>query len=439
MANGKNTNRTVLLSAASALATVLCIIVPRIGPLIVASGSLAFVIFRLMVGVREVGGVSRLRALLLRPEMFFCAWILIACLWAYNPLGSFLEAFFLAILIIHAIFLSTAMDVISELDVKALALGVLTGVLLAGVFVCYEIWARDAVVRYVLAHFPGLERGLEKHAHVANGKIVSFTGNLSTRSSAVLVLFLCPALLAAWRYTRGGFRILVLALITAFCIVIVASLNTKSQTAQMAVLAITVTLPLALAIPRGTLWLVGIGFAANLFLIVPVALTLYIADMHENQDLFWSARARVIIWNYTAERVLERPILGVGTNSTRYLDEERVRRGEVVREKGLSAAPQTRAHPHNIYLQIWYELGIVGALAFAMFGFSLLVRIASLLPPVYPVALAHFAAMMTVIMPSYGLWQNWFQSAIVMSTVVLILIGRSQSGTQRSFLHRHSR
>lgn len=360
--------------------------------------------------------------------MLFAAWILIACLWAYSPLRVFIEALFLVALIVHAVYLATAPSALSETDIRAISLGILAGLLLGGAFVSYEILANGSIVRYILTHFPGLERGVEKHARISDGKIVALSGNLRTRSSAVFVLFLCPAMLAAWRYTHGGLRLTVFAVVAAFCAVIALSLNTPSQTAQAGVLAILAALPLALVLPKVTLWLIGAGFAFNLFLIVPIALALHGADMHKNPKVFRSAQARVIIWNYTAERVLERPILGVGTNSTRYLDEERVRRREVVSEKGLAAAPQTRAHPHNIYLQIWYELGIVGVLAFAALGFSLLGRIARSPPPLYPIALAHFAGCLMLIMPSYGLWQNWFQAVMVMSIVVLVFVARGING-----------
>lgn len=428
MTAGAKPNRAILLGAASAVATLLCTVVPRIGPLVVASGSLAFAIFGAALDVRETNGRARLLGILRRPEMLFAAWILVACLWAYSPLESLNEALFLAALIFHAVYLLTLPGTLSEPDVRAVSLGILAGFLLGGIFVSYEILAHESIVRYVLTHFPGLERGVEKHAHISDGKIVAVSGNLRTRSSAVFVLFLCPALLVAWRYTRGGLRWLVFVVVAAFCAVMVLSLNTQSQTAQVCALVISVTLPLALVLPRVTFWLIVAGFAVNLFLIVPIALSLYGSDMHKNEKVFPSAQARMIIWNYTAERVLERPVLGVGTNSTRHLDEERVRRGEVVHEKGLAAAPQTRAHPHNIYLQIWYELGIVGVLAFATLGFSLLGRIACLPSSIYPIALAHFAGCMILIMPSYGLWQNWFQAVIVMSTVGLVLIGRAQSG-----------
>ena len=38
------------------------------------------------------------------------------------------------------------------------------------------------------------------------------------------------------------------------------------------------------------------------------------------------------------------------------------------------------------------------------------------------IATAHFAVCATVVGPSYGMWQNWLQSAIVASILALTLI-----------------
>jgi O-antigen ligase len=129
----------------------------------------------------------------------------------------------------------------------------------------------------------------------------------------------------------------------------------------------------------------------------------------------------VIIWNYTAEKVLDHPILGVGTNSTRYLDEARTLQEKMKPNDGVAAAA-TRAHPHNIYLQIWYELGAVGVLAFGILGVSLLLRTALLPETAVAFGLAHFALCMAALAPAYGLWQNWFQSALVLSILALLAV-----------------
>lgn len=419
---GRPPERPVILTAAAAFATLFCVAVPRIGPLVVVSLSLLVAIFVLADEIRRGEGRARISELLLRPESIFVAWVLAACLWAYAPLKALGEAVLLALFILHLMFLPRVLEQLEAVQIQAIARGVLIGFLLAGVFVCYEIWMRDAIVRFVLTYFPQLERGLARHGTIQDGQVVRMGGNISTRSSAVLALFWCPAVLAATCHTRGRARLLSFLAIAAMSLIVLLHPNTESQSAQLVLVIAAVTLGLALGLPKLAPWLVGAALACNLFLIVPASIALFRADMHLSPSLFPSAQARVIIWNYTAERVLENPILGVGSNSTRYLDEDRVKRGEVTVPPGYVAAPQTRAHPHNVYLQIWYELGIVGVLAFAVLGFSVLRRITTLPEPSRALALTHAAACMTVIVSTYGMWQAWFQAAIVMSIGAFLLI-----------------
>ena len=65
-------------------------------------------------------------------------------------------------------------------------------------------------------------------------------------------------------------------------------------------------------------------------------------------------------------------------------------------------------HPHNVYLQTWYELGFVGAVLFTAFGTLMLARVAKLNSVQRPFVFALFAAAAVQIGFSYNLWQIWF-------------------------------
>jgi O-antigen ligase len=65
-------------------------------------------------------------------------------------------------------------------------------------------------------------------------------------------------------------------------------------------------------------------------------------------------------------------------------------------------------HPHNIYLQVWYELGFVGAALLTAFGLLLLRNVTQLPGPQRPFAYAMFAAAAVQIAFSYSMWQIWF-------------------------------
>lgn len=367
-----------------------------------------------------------------RPETLFPAWILIACLWAYSPLQSFLEAIYLAPLVMVACYFPRIAAQFSQTAIEAASRGLLVGTLLAGAFVCFEIWMANALVRTILTHFPSLERGLEGIATAQDVKVLTLGGNIPTRSPATFALLWSPAILAATLYTDGLQRWLSYAGIAAATATIVLHPLSGSQTAQIILSAVIVVLSVGFLLPRLAYWMVAIAFLANAFLVVPASLAIFSAGMHRDPGIDASLRARFIIWNYTAERVVEHPIIGVGTASTRFIDDQRVRNHEVQQPPDHIIPAQTRAHPHNVYLQIWYELGAVGLVAFALLGLSLLGRVSGLRAPVYAFALSHFFVVAALIGPTYGLWQNWFQSVIVLSILAFTLVASGRFAHQTS-------
>ncbi len=411
------------LTAGVALIVTFCIIVPRIGPLAVivctmlASAVLLFQEFR----TKEWSEV--VRTTLVRPELLFGVWTIIACLWAVAPFSALSKAAFLAGFTLHAIVLSRHIVNIDPATVADISRGLGIGFCVAALYLFIEITMADFIGRAALTYLPELERGVGKHAKMAGGVITSVSGAHISRVSAVLCLMWCPALLAGLVYFRGAAKWAVLGITMLIALTVLLHRHSHSQTAELALFVGLVFMGIAAVSVPLARWLTGASFAALLFLIVPLSIGMYAVKLHENPDFFKSGRARVVIWNYTAERILETPVFGVGTYSTRYLDEQRmVEAKQEARAANLVVPAQTRAHPHNIYLHVWYELGVIGALAFAFLGFSLLMRVDQLRPPASILAIGHFAICMVVISSTYGLWQNWFQSAFVLSILMLILV-----------------
>lgn len=339
---------------------------------------------------------------------------------------AFFKALYLGALILSAIVIARHAPDFEQADIQAVAQGFLLGFVLTGLYLATEIVLRDAVGRLALTYFPELDRGLAKHGIVRDGVVTKVSGAHITRVAAVFCLLWCPAVLALSLYAKGVLRWISGVAILAVSLAVLLHPHSHSQTAELALLVVIVFTALAALSPWLAKWAAAAIFVSFLFLIVPVSFGMYAAKLHENPDLFKSGRARVIIWNYTAERILEHPLLGVGTNSTRTLDEKRSAEAkEIQAEKKLVVAAQTRAHPHNIYLQVWYEFGIVGALAFALFGLSLLQRVDGLPKARSMFAIGHYAMCATVIASTYGLWQNWFQAAVALSIIMLVLIASS--------------
>jgi O-antigen ligase len=127
-----------------------------------------------------------------------------------------------------------------------------------------------------------------------------------------------------------------------------------------------------------------------------------------------SSEARVAIWRSFEVVVRERPLLGWGFGISPVIaDDPRLRQID----------PDTRAmlgvgHPHNAALQIWVELGAVGAaLAFLVFAF-LLRSIARLDAGAAAPRLALVAGAGMVALVGHGAWQGWWIACLGLAAVL---------------------
>ena len=125
-----------------------------------------------------------------------------------------------------------------------------------------------------------------------------------------------------------------------------------------------------------------------------------------------------MIWGATAVQVGERPWRGIGADATPLArdmesSDARVSVGEFKHTVG--------AHAHNAFLQVWFELGAVGAILFSITG-ALFIRFAANQPGRESLFwLSQFVVVAVMLSFSYGIWQPWFASAIAISMIMLDL------------------
>ena len=154
-------------------------------------------------------------------------------------------------------------------------------------------------------------------------------------------------------------------------------------------------------------------------LVVPIAQQAYGAKLYVKESIPSSARARIILWGFTAGEVHKSPWLGTGIGGAKaYFD------------RHMKDAPQpadhvypltTGPHSHNVYLQTWYELGLVGAVLLLACGVFLLGWIGRQSQELQPFILAGFAAGAASAASSWGMWQDWFQALTFLSMVLMCL------------------
>jgi O-antigen ligase len=194
------------------------------------------------------------------------------------------------------------------------------------------------------------------------------------------------------------------------------------MSSQLALVSSLVVFPLAYIWRRAVVRVLAALWCLGFVLILPAAFLAYKADLHLATWVPESARARMIIWEFTAERVLERPWLGIGAGSTPAL---RVPRGEAEQPEGFVFPRTTGAHAHNLFLQTWYELGLVGAILVAIAGALLVLRISLLPVEAQPFAAATFTVFLTTVSTSWGMWQVWLVCGIGLMLLYLLIAARA--------------
>lgn len=277
---------------------------------------------------------------------------------------------------------------------------------------------------WIIVHnfFPFLDGGSIKNIDIEEGRIVAAGLYILNRNVTVAVLLLWPVFLLLADKRQGWRTIGRVAVVAAAAICIMMS---ESQTSLIALICSLGVYMATLYGRRFVKWSVLTVWVAGLALAVPLG-----AMPHKLGWTSWtwlnvdSAAARFYIWSYTADKVLERPIRGIGVRGTRELQQaDGLRPGS-----GHAERFQLRPgrHAHNAFLQIWLELGAIGAGLVLAFGLAVLRQIDRLARHEAAVGYALFTTACTVAALGYGIWQTWFFAGFGLAAVGYGLGSRSR-------------
>ncbi|WP_244458792.1 O-antigen ligase family protein [Roseomonas fluvialis] len=197
------------------------------------------------------------------------------------------------------------------------------------------------------------------------------------------------------------------------------------DTAKLAALLGLAVGTATIAAPRLVPRLVGAGLAAAI-----LAMPMFVAAIPSLpvERLPITALHRMLIWDFTADRIAERPIIGWGLEASRtvpggrdappaaQLDRMRVTDTEHRRWFGMPSIQVLPLHPHNGALQIWLELGAIGALIAAALAWCL--GTAATRSPCPPAAAGALASAAVTAMLSFGVWQAWWVVAMLLAAAV---------------------
>jgi hypothetical protein len=135
------------------------------------------------------------------------------------------------------------------------------------------------------------------------------------------------------------------------------------------------------------------GLAAAIFLLMPAAVwavrhffdySLIEARLPKTDSL------RMDYWSHAVDWIALHPVRGWGLEASRMF------------------GPGIILHPHNVPLQIWMELGAIGAVAAAAFWGLALTRLSRPTPSLAAAATAASAAVYLLFGVNFGVWQEWW-------------------------------
>lgn len=207
------------------------------------------------------------------------------------------------------------------------------------------------------------------------------------------------------------------------------------ESAKLALLAGLAVAGAAMLAPR----LAARGAAAALALLIVAAPLAFGAIMARAPDLGGLPRTaahRVLIWDFALDRIAERPLLGWGMESSRAIPGGDAQFGATTLARfGLNApdarewfaAPAAKRlplHTHNAALQIWLELGAIGALLAAALAAAVVLR------ATLPAALGAAASGAVTGMLSFGVWQPWWIASLLLALVVASALRTAPAGSR---------
>ena len=239
------------------------------------------------------------------------AYVSISALWAADPGAGLAKAALLWGLVLLTIAASRAIAALDERQLRLAALGFAAGAALGAIYVLFEMLSGAAITRWAMNAIPAFRPDKFKHIELSRmGLVKKISLSELNQNVTIVMLSLWPALSVLALVANRPRRTLLLTLL--FVITALAVLLSEHQSSQIALVLSLPTFLLAwkwrTAVIRTLAGLWCLAFA----LVLPVDFAAYNAGWHMVPWLPNSARARIILWEYTAEHVLEQPWLGIG-------------------------------------------------------------------------------------------------------------------------------
>jgi O-antigen ligase len=357
----------------------------------------------------------------------FLAYAASSALWAAHPHAPLIRAALAAVCLSASAFMVRSFLEEPRRNTFHIAEGLWLGVIAGLAYLLVEFLTHQTIKIHLYNAIGVKPEALRPPAFFiwAGNKLVSISPDDLTRNIAPVSLMIWPALLAVRQLHRPLAIKIVSVLLLALALAVV--FKSEHETSKGAILGGLLVFAVAHLSYKWSDRLLRLSWIVGCLAMIPLALLLHRLDLQHASWVQPTMQHRIVIWNYTAEQTLKAPIRGIGAGMMYELY------GPARETPGDNLGFETRMpHAHNVYLQTWHELGVIGAALLALAGLAVLERIRRLGPSLAPYGQATFASGALVGASSYGMWQEWFIALYGFTAVLLAIAVRSQIDKERT-------
>lgn len=300
--------------------------------------------------------------------------------------------------------------------VQGLSRIVPAGVAAGALYILFELSTDNLLQRSIFSHIPLTRPASPEHVGMSDGQVAFWAIDELNPGVAVLNMLAWPA---AFAISHGPASTLVwLKRAALMVLVAAATFLSEHDASKIALLCAMLIFAVSWTSPRWATLLVGAAFIGACLAAVPLVQAAYRDGWHLSTAISVNGRARLIIWDATAAKVRDHPLLGIGANNTKAATSQvsaQQRPDHVI-------AWATGNHAHNVFLQTWYELGATGVALLAMVALMVLSGIARMPRDGAPYALAVFASVTIINSLSWSLWYPWVLASLFLASFFVLLV-----------------
>ena len=135
---------------------------------------------------------------------------------------------------------------------------------------------------------------------------------------------------------------------------------------------------------------------------------------------------RLLVWEYVANEIYKRPLLGYGTGTSRLIGQNIILNVPNTNQVIKGGIP---LHPHNNFLEIWLELGLLGIIIISILWMKIIKYGIQMRQDSYIIGTGVCSSIVTIFIISnlsFGVFQAWWMSSIALIFLIILQFSKKE-------------